>query len=113
MGGKTAGRPFAARGAFDQDLRVSLLQQALEGGQMILAAQVQALVNLAERHFGRVDVIINNAGLMAIAPMQQARTDEWDRMIDINIKGVLYGVAGVGGIAAGFSVTWLRQRLGL
>ncbi len=59
------------------------------------AAQVQALVNLAERHFGRVDVIINNAGLMAIAPMQQARTDEWDRMIDINIKGVLYGVAAV------------------
>ncbi len=43
--------------------------------------------------YGRIDVLVNNAGLMAIAPLSDARTDEWDRMIDINIKGLLYGVA--------------------
>jgi NADP-dependent 3-hydroxy acid dehydrogenase YdfG len=42
-----------------------------------------------------IDVMVNNAGLMAIAPLSQVRTDEWDRMIDINIKGLLYGVAAV------------------
>lgn len=56
-------------------------------------ADIQALVGIAIQAFGRVDVMVNNAGLMAIAPMEQARTDEWDRMIDINIKGVLYGIA--------------------
>ena len=39
------------------------------------------------------DVVINNAGLMAIAPLAETRVDEWDRMIDINVKGLLYGVA--------------------
>jgi NADP-dependent 3-hydroxy acid dehydrogenase YdfG len=43
--------------------------------------------------FGRVDVMINNAGLMAIAPIAELRVDEWDHMIDINIKGVMYGIA--------------------
>jgi NADP-dependent 3-hydroxy acid dehydrogenase YdfG len=56
-------------------------------------ADVQALVDLAVSKYGRVDVIVNNAGLMAIAPMSETKVDEWDRMIDINIKGVLYGVA--------------------
>ena len=58
-------------------------------------AQVQALVEAGRAAFGRVDVMVNNAGLMAIAPMSQLRSDEWDRMIDINIKGVLYGIAAV------------------
>lgn len=56
-------------------------------------AQVQALVDIAVSTFGRIDVIINNAGIMPIAPMAEVRTDEWDNMIDINIKGVLYGIA--------------------
>ena len=56
---------------------------------------VQALVEAGRAAFGRIDVMINNAGLMAIAPMSQRRSDEWDRMIDINIKGVLYGIAAV------------------
>ncbi|MEN2398680.1 SDR family oxidoreductase [Flavobacterium sp. MC2016-06] len=55
--------------------------------------QVQALVNMAVNTYGRLDVIINNAGIMPIAPMSEVRTDEWDNMIDINIKGVLYGIA--------------------
>lgn len=54
---------------------------------------VQALVDRAVSAYGRVDVVINNAGLMAIAPMSDSRVDEWERMIDINIKGVLYGIA--------------------
>ena len=54
---------------------------------------VRALVNKGIEAFGRVDVLVNNAGLMAIAPLSELKVDEWDRMIDINIKGVLYGVA--------------------
>ncbi|QXH43973.1 SDR family oxidoreductase [Pseudomonas xanthosomatis] len=52
-----------------------------------------ALVQHAVSTFGRVDVMINNAGLMAISPIAELRVDEWDRMIDINIKGVMYGIA--------------------
>ncbi|NVM66718.1 hypothetical protein FHW88_005036 [Mucilaginibacter sp. SG538B] len=55
--------------------------------------QVASLVNSAVAAYGKIDVIINNAGLMPIAPMSEVRTDEWDKMIDINIKGVLYGIA--------------------
>lgn len=56
-------------------------------------ADVDSFIAGAVQAFGRLDVLINNAGLMAIAPLSEARTDEWDRMIDINIKGLLYGVA--------------------
>ncbi len=56
-------------------------------------ADVEALVQKAIASFGRIDVMINNAGLMAIAPMSEAKVEEWERMIDINIKGVLYGIA--------------------
>ncbi|MDO6384764.1 SDR family oxidoreductase [Uliginosibacterium sp. 31-12] len=57
------------------------------------ADDLQALVATAQRVFGRVDVLINNAGLMSIAPLTELKVDEWERMIDINIKGVLYGIA--------------------
>ncbi|MBU2956101.1 SDR family oxidoreductase [Paracoccus sp. 1_MG-2023] len=55
--------------------------------------QVQAMVDRTVDRFERMDVIINNAGLMAIAPLDETKVDEWDKMIDINIKGVLYGIA--------------------
>ncbi|MBW8296337.1 SDR family oxidoreductase [Sphingopyxis sp.] len=45
--------------------------------------------------FGRVDVIVNNAGIMPLSPMASLKVDEWDRMIDVNVKGVLYGIAAV------------------
>lgn len=54
---------------------------------------VEALIKTAVNAFGRLDVLVNNAGLMAIAPLDALKVEEWDRMIDINIKGVLYGVA--------------------
>ena len=57
------------------------------------ADEVKALIQGALDTFGRVDVLVNNAGLMAIAPMSDVRVEEWERMIDINIKGVLYGIA--------------------
>jgi NADP-dependent 3-hydroxy acid dehydrogenase YdfG len=56
-------------------------------------AEVEALVKRAIDTFGKVDVLVNNAGIMPIAPLAMLKVDEWDRMIDINIKGVLYGIA--------------------
>lgn len=56
-------------------------------------AQVEALVQKAIDTYGKIDVLVNNAGIMPIAPLSLLKVDEWDRMIDLNIKGVLYGVA--------------------
>lgn len=55
--------------------------------------QVEAVVAGVVADFGRLDVLINNAGLMPIRPMSEVNTDEWDQMIDVNLKGVLYGIA--------------------
>ncbi|PCK84123.1 oxidoreductase [Rhizobium sophoriradicis] len=55
--------------------------------------QVRNLVDTAVQEFGRVDVMLNNAGLMPLAPLERLKDDEWDRMIDVNVKGVLYGIA--------------------
>lgn len=54
-----------------------------------------AFVEAAIAEFGQVDVIVNNAGVMPLSPMASLKVDEWDRMVDVNIKGVLYGVAAV------------------
>jgi len=56
---------------------------------------VKAFVAFAHERFGRIDVIFNNAGVMPVSPMNALKTDEWDRIIDINIKGVLNGIAAV------------------
>jgi len=56
---------------------------------------VEALVQGATDKHGRIDVIVNNAGIMPIAPMAALKVEEWDRMIDVNLKGLLYGVAAV------------------
>jgi len=53
----------------------------------------QAFVDFAEQRFGRVDVIINNAGVMPLSRLDALKVDEWDRMIDVNIRGVLHGIA--------------------
>ncbi len=55
--------------------------------------QVRELVEGAVRTYGRIDVMINNAGLMPQALLERLQIDQWDRMIDVNIKGVLYGIA--------------------
>ena len=56
-------------------------------------SDVEALVKGAMDKYGRIDVIVNNAGIMPIAPLAALKVEEWDRMIDVNIKGLLYGVA--------------------
>jgi NADP-dependent 3-hydroxy acid dehydrogenase YdfG len=57
------------------------------------AEQVKRLVDAAVQKYGRIDVMINNAGLMPHSPLERFKIDDWDRMIDVNIKGVLYGIA--------------------
>jgi NADP-dependent 3-hydroxy acid dehydrogenase YdfG len=57
------------------------------------AAQVKALVDGAVAAHGRIDVILNNAGLMPHSPLERLKIGDWDRMIDVNLRGVLYGVA--------------------
>jgi NADP-dependent 3-hydroxy acid dehydrogenase YdfG len=56
---------------------------------------VDTLVKGALEKHGRIDVIVNNSGVMSISPMSAVKVEEWDRMIDVNIKGLLYGVAAV------------------
>jgi len=104
--GEAAARALSAEGAKlvlgarRQD-RLEALAEALGGEVLVKAtdvserAQVEALVKAAVDRFGRVDAIINNAGLMPLSPLDRLRVEDWDRMIDINIKGVLYGIAAV------------------
>lgn len=55
--------------------------------------QVKSLVDLAVSKFGKLDVLYNNAGLMPLSQLAELKVNEWDRMIDVNLKGVLYGIA--------------------
>ena len=88
-------------GARRQDRIQALARELTGGGGQAIAVttdvmrreQVKNLVDAAVQAYGRVDVMINNAGLMPQAPLERLKIDEWDRMIDVNIKGVLYGIA--------------------
>jgi NADP-dependent 3-hydroxy acid dehydrogenase YdfG len=57
------------------------------------ADQVQRLADAAVEAFGSVDVLLNNAGLMPHSPLERRKIEDWDRTIDVNLKGVLYGIA--------------------
>ncbi|RXK86085.1 SDR family oxidoreductase [Filimonas effusa] len=71
-----------------------------EGGDAIFAAadvsnkaDLVKLVNMAMERYGRLDVIVNNAGVARLNRIDELNVDGWDEMIDVNIKGVLYGMA--------------------
>jgi len=88
-------------GARRADRLKSLVEELTARGGKALAvstdvadrAQAKKLVDAAVQTYGRIDVMLNNAGLMPQAPLERLQIDEWDRMIDVNIKGVLYGIA--------------------
>ena len=56
-------------------------------------ASVRSFVDAAVAAHGRVDVMVNNAGVMPLSMLEELKVDEWDRMVDVNVKGVLYGIA--------------------
>ena len=58
-------------------------------------AQVQELVDATVDAFGQIDILVNNAGLMPLSLMKNLHEDEWEQMVDVNVKGVLYGVGAV------------------
>jgi NADP-dependent 3-hydroxy acid dehydrogenase YdfG len=105
--GEAAARLLAAEGATvvlgaRRSKRIEALARELSatGGRALGVAtdvtdpaQVQQLVDAAVKTFGRIDVLINNAGLMPHSLLAQRKIDDWNRMIDVHIKGVLYGIA--------------------
>ena len=105
--GEATARDLAAKGAKvvlgarRADRLDALVKDITEaGGEAVAVAtdvtkleDVQKLVDTAKEAFGRVDVIFNNAGLMPLSPLESLRIDEWDQMIDVNMKGTLYGIA--------------------
>jgi NADP-dependent 3-hydroxy acid dehydrogenase YdfG len=105
--GEAAARHLSAQGATvvlaaRRDDRINKLADELTaaGGKALAVAtdvadraQVKHMVDTAVQTFGRIDVLLNNAGLMPLAPLERLKIDEWDQMIDVNLKGTLYGIA--------------------
>jgi NADP-dependent 3-hydroxy acid dehydrogenase YdfG len=90
-------------GARRTDRLESIVAEIRQGGgvaefrslDVVSREDVKAFVESARHKLGRVDVIFNNAGVMPVSPMNALKTGEWDRIIDVNIKGVLNGIAAV------------------
>jgi NADP-dependent 3-hydroxy acid dehydrogenase YdfG len=105
--GESIGRHLANLGAIvvlgarRKDRLEAIVKDIQAGGGKALAvavdvtkrAEVEDLVKKAVDTYGKIDVLVNNAGIMPIAPLALLKVDEWDRMIDLNFKGVLYGIA--------------------
>jgi NADP-dependent 3-hydroxy acid dehydrogenase YdfG len=105
--GEAAGRLLAAAGAkvilgarrtdrletIANDIRKSKGEVDIQALDVTRREDLALFVKKAQDRFGRLDVLIGNAGVMPLSPLEDLRVDEWDRMIDVNIKGVLYGIA--------------------
>jgi NADP-dependent 3-hydroxy acid dehydrogenase YdfG len=105
--GQAAALSLAERGATvvlgarrTERLQTLVARIAEAGGQAAYARtdvkrreDVAALVELARERYGRLDVLVNNAGIGPISALDELRVDDWEEMIDVNLKGVLYGIA--------------------
>lgn len=79
--------------ALASDIRAAGGSVAVQQLDVTEIGQMQAIIELAQSRFGRVDAIVNNAGVMPLSPLEALKIEEWDRMIDVNIRGVLHGIA--------------------
>ncbi|HTT69057.1 MAG TPA: SDR family oxidoreductase [Gemmatimonadales bacterium] len=105
--GEAAARHLCAQGASvvlgarrADRLQALAKELTAQGGKALALAtdvtdyeQVKRLVDTAVRTFGRIDVMLNNAGLMPHSPLERLKIDDWNRTIDVGLKGVLYGIA--------------------
>lgn len=81
--------------ALAEELQFNGAEVALKALDVTRREEMTQFVEYALERWGRVDVMINNAGIMPLSPMASLRVEEWEQMIDVNIKGVLYGIASV------------------
>jgi NADP-dependent 3-hydroxy acid dehydrogenase YdfG len=79
--------------------RIAAIGKELGAGHHVLdvtsLASMTDFVAAAHTQYGRVDVLVNNAGVMPLSPLQDLKVDEWNQMIDVNLRGVLHGIAAV------------------
>lgn len=81
--------------ALAQEIRAAGGEVAYRALDVTRRDDTQAFADFALDLHGRIDAIINNAGVMPLSPLASLKVDEWDRMIDVNIRGVLHGIAAV------------------
>ncbi len=107
--GEAAARLIAAKGAYvvlgaRRIERLEMLAADIEaqGGSARFRAldvtdalDMQAFADFAKHAFGKIDVIINNAGVMPLSPLAAVNIAEWNQMLDVNVRGVLHGIAAV------------------